>query len=127
MGMAINTARCKTYPKQQGSNNTPYETEEKIVETRKVKEIGFGIQTPQTAYENYVDNKCPFTSDVVVRGRIFDGQVLKMKAENTVVVAIRYLFYNKKYKRYARRNSKINVHMSPCWKGLIRVGDTVTC
>lgn len=121
------TSKHKTYPKQEGNTCNPYETKETVVKERMVKDIGFGISTPQTAYEDYVDKKCPFTSDIVVRGRIFEGEVIKMKAEKTIVVAIKDLFYDQKYKRYARRNSKINVHLSPCWKGLVQVGDVVKC
>merc|ERR1712126_104971 len=128
MGMATKKAdKNKLYPRQAENRCNPYETEEEVVKKRFVKEIGFGISTPQTAYENYVDKKCPFTSDITVRGRIFQGQVIKMKAEKTIVVAIKYLHYDQKYKRYARRNTKINVHLSPCWNGLVKVGDIVTC
>lgn len=117
----------KVFPKQDGVKHNPYASSEMILKNRIVKNIGFGIKTPQTAYENYIDKKCPFTGDIVVRGRIFTGEVIKMKAEKTVVVEIKYLFYNKKYKRYARRNTKINVHLSPCWNGLVQLGDTVIC
>jgi len=35
------------------------------------KSIGLGFKTPKEAIEgNYVDKKCPFTSDVSIRGRI---------------------------------------------------------
>ncbi|KAL6121708.1 ribosomal prt S11 [Nucleospora cyclopteri] len=117
----------KIYPKQNKTQLSPYATEEEVLKSRIVREVGFGIKTPQTVYENYVDKKCPFTGEVRVTGRIFNGQVIKMKAEKTIVVAIKYLFYDHKYKRYARRNTKINVHLSPCWNGLVKLGDTVTC
>ena len=35
------------------------------------KNVGLGFKTPKEAIEgNYVDKKCPFTSDVSIRGRI---------------------------------------------------------
>ena len=35
------------------------------------KNIGLGFKTPKEAIEgNYIDKKCPFTSDVSIRGRI---------------------------------------------------------
>ncbi|ORD95158.1 ribosomal prt S11 [Enterospora canceri] len=126
--MAIKTTvKEKVYPKQITNKCNPYQSKEEVLKAKFVKEIGFGIKTPETAHENYVDKKCPFTSDITVRGRIFLGQVIKMKAEKTIVVAIKYLFYDQKYKRYARRNTKINVHLSPCWNGLVKVGDVVKC
>lgn len=87
-----------------------------------------GIAVPQTAINaSYVDKKCPFTGNVTIRGRIFKGKVIKMKTEKTIVVEIDYLHYGTKYKRFARRNSKINVHLSPCFVGLVNLGDTVVC
>lgn len=121
------TVKEKTFPKQATVEISPYATKEETAKNRVVKDIGFGIETPKTAYENYYDKKCPFTGDVTVRGRIFKGQVVKMKAEKTIVIAIKYLFFDPKYKRYARRNAKMNVHLSPCWNGLVQVGDVVTC
>merc|ERR1712195_429394 len=36
------------------------------------KKIGLGFKTPQTAIDgDYVDHKCPFTSAVNIRGKIF--------------------------------------------------------
>merc|ERR1712131_315089 len=128
MGIMIQThTKDKVFPRQTGAEVTPYASSEEIAKNRKVMDIGLGIKTPQTAYESYFDKKCPFTGDITVRGRIFKGEVIKMKAEKTVVVAIKYLFYDQKYKRYSRRNTKVNVHLSPCWNGLVHVGDTVVC
>ncbi len=125
--MAIVGGSRKTFPKQTGSKSSPYATKEEILKNRVVKDIGFGIKTPETAYEDYVDPKCPFVGDFVVRGRLFEGKVIRMKAEKTIVVQINYLHYVPKYSRYERRNTRINVHLSPCWNGLVQLGDTVKC
>lgn len=118
----------KIFPRQSQVEIDPYASDEQKIKTRFVKEIGFGIKTPETAiHSNYYDKKCPFVGDVNVRGRIFKGKVIKMKAEKTIVVRIDYLHYDSKYKRFARRNSKINVHLSPCFLGLVHLGDTVVC
>lgn len=118
----------KVFPRQPQVAINPYATPEERLATRFHQSVGYGIQTPETAINaTYIDKKCPFTGTVHVRGRIFKGVVHKMKADKTIVVMIRYLFYNKKYKRYARRNSKINVHLSPCFNGLVNLGDTVIC
>jgi len=38
---------------------------------RYYKNIGLGFKTPKEAIEgNYIDKKCPFTSNVTIRGRI---------------------------------------------------------
>ncbi|KAI4292244.1 small subunit ribosomal protein S11e [Pancytospora philotis] len=122
------TVKDKVFPRQTTVAIDPYATEEQLLATRVCKDIGYGIKTPETARNaSYIDHKCPFTGDVNVRGRLFKGVVHKMKADKTVVVIMNYLFYDKKYKRYARRNTKINSHLSPCFNGLVHVGDTVIC
>jgi len=118
----------KIFQRQSKAPINPYATAEEIRSARVVNEIGYGIQTPQTAIDaDYYDRKCPFTGDVNVSKKIFKGIVHKMKAEKTIVVINNYLFFDKKYKRYARRNTKINVHLSPCFNGLVQVGDVVVC
>lgn len=122
------TVKDKVFPKQRNVQMDPYATKEEILEKRYHRDIGFGIKTPETAINGtYIDHKCPFTGDVIVRGRLFKGTVYKMKSDKTAVVMMNYLFYDKKYKRYSRRNTKINSHLSPCFDGLVKVGDTVIC
>ncbi|KAM0679772.1 30S ribosomal protein S11 [Glugoides intestinalis] len=118
----------KLFPRQMQVDIDPYPTAEKIAATRFYKEIGKGYTVPETAINAiYIDKKCPFTGEVYVRGHIFKGKVIKMKAEKTIVVRMDYLHYDTKYKRFSRRNSKINVHLSPCFVGLVSLGDTVVC
>lgn len=118
----------KIFPRQKQIAINPYPAQEDKLSTRFHRDVGYGIKTPETAINaTYVDKKCPFTGDVVVRGRIFKGEVYKMKADKTIVVLIRYLFFDRKYKRYSRRNTKINAHCSPCFQGIVKLGDTVVC
>ncbi|KAI5147962.1 small subunit ribosomal protein S11e [Enteropsectra breve] len=118
----------KVFPRQKQVALNPYASTEEQKSTRFHRDIGYGIATPQTAIDaTYIDKKCPFTGEVIIRKRIFKGVVHKMKADKTIVVVNNYLFYDKKYKRYARRNTKINTHLSPCFNGLVQVGDTVVC
>ena len=118
----------KTYSRQSQVIIDPYATSEQKLATRFYKEIGKGITVPETAKNStYTDKKCPFTGEITIRGRIFKGKVIKMKAEKTIVVRIDYLHYDTKFKRFARRNSKVNVHLSPCFMGLVNLNDTVVC
>lgn len=126
--MAEFISKNKVYPNQSQVAINPYATNEQKLQTRFFREIGMNIEVPETAINTlYYDKKCPFTGDVKIRGRIFKGQVIKMKAEKTIVIRIDYLHFDTKYKRFARRNSKISVHLSPCFLGLVSVGDTVIC
>lgn len=121
-------SKNKVFPRQKQVEILPYATEEQKLSTRFCNGTAGNLKAPETASNTlYFDKKCPFTGEVTVRGRIFKGKVIKMKAEKTIVVRIDYLHYDSKYKRFARRNSKINVHLSPCFLGLIALGDTVIC
>lgn len=64
-------------------------------------DIGLGIKTPAAAINGrYIDKKCPFTSDVTIRGAILKGLVISTKMERTIIVRRDYLRYVKKYRRW---------------------------
>lgn len=113
----------KTFPAQPQQINDPYNKSERFY-----REIGYDFITPETAITGtYIDKNCPFTGTITVRPNFIKGEVIKMKNEKTIVMKKKYLHYHRKYKRYERRNTKFNVHMSPCFFGLINVGDEITC
>ena len=92
---------------------------------RYYKNIGLGFKTPKTAIEgHYVDRKCPFTSNVSIRGRILKGVVLSTKMKNTIIVRRDYLHYIKKYRRFEKRHKNVAAHCSPCFR--VKEGDVVT-
>ncbi len=70
-----------------------------------------GIEPPQRTCN---DKKCPWHGQVRVRGLILKGIVVKAKMRNTVVVEREYLYYDRKYRRYERRTSRIHAHNPPC-------------
>lgn len=47
----------------------------------------------------YVDKKCPFTSNVSIRGRILSGVVYSTKMTRTITIRRDYLHFVKKYQR----------------------------
>jgi len=88
------------------------------------KDIGMGFKTPKTAIEgSYIDNKCPFTGQVSIRGRILNGVIKSHKMKRAVIVRRDYLKYIKKYKRYEKRHKNIAAHLSPCFE--VKDGDRV--
>ena len=92
---------------------------------RYCKSIGMGFATPEIAKTGtYVDKKCPFTSDVTIRGRILKGMVISTKMKRTVIVRRHYLHYIPKYNRFEKRHSNIPAHCSPCFP--VKEGDIVT-
>jgi len=93
---------------------------------RYVKNVGLGFKTPREAIDgNYIDKKCPFTGNVLIRGRILTGVVVKMKMQRTIVIRRDYLHYIRKYKRYEKRHRNMSVHLSPAFRD-VKVGDIVT-
>ena len=89
------------------------------------KKIGLGFKTPQTAIDgDYVDHKCPFTSDVSIRGKIFKGVVISNKMQRTIVIRRDYLHFIKKYNRFEKRHKTLTAHCSPAFR--LRIGDVVT-
>jgi small subunit ribosomal protein S11e len=73
----------------------------------------------------YVDKKCPFTSSVSIRGRIFKGVVLSAKMSRTVILRRDYLHYIKKYQRFEKRHHNLPAHLSPAF-ARTKTGDIVT-
>jgi len=94
-------------------------------EIRYFKQIGLGYRTPKEAIEGtYIDNKCPFTSSVTIRGRILRGVVKSNKMKRTIIVRRDFLHYIKKYNRYEKRHSNLAAHLTPAFR--VAEGDAVT-
>lgn len=64
----------------------------------------------------YIDNKCPFTGNVRIRGRILTGIVQKLKMQRTIVIRRDYLHYVRKYSRFEKRHRNMSVHLSPAFR-----------
>ena len=80
------------------------------------KSVGLGFRVPKEAKRGtYVDKKCPFTSDVSIRGRIITGIVHTAKMNRTIIIRRNYLHFVKKYQRYAKRHRNFSVHCSPAF------------
>ncbi|KAK5584819.1 hypothetical protein RB653_006436 [Dictyostelium firmibasis] len=117
----------KAFQKQQVSfqNRFQLKTAKGKEGIRYYKNIGLGYRTPKEAIEGtYIDKKCPFTSDVSIRGAILRGTVISTKMRRTLVVRRNYLHYIKKYNRFEKRHSNIPAHVSPAFN--VKEGDSVT-
>jgi len=79
-----------------------------------------GIALPTRKCE---DPNCPFHGNIKVRGMVIEGKVISDKMDGTIVVEHDYMSFNKKYRRYERRRSKIHAHLPPCLD--VKVGDKV--
>ena len=135
-------------------------------ERRWHKDVGLGFKTPPEAINGtYIgaytfallekshtmtmsvstDKKCPFTSEVSIRGRILTGRVISTKMTRTIIIRRDYLHYVPKYStwryflwasnhhahwrslpadRYEKRHKNLAAHVSPAFR--VEPGDVVT-
>ncbi|PPQ76338.1 hypothetical protein CVT26_008966 [Gymnopilus dilepis] len=117
----------KAYQKQNIFLNAKSRGGKKIStkEKRWYKDVGLGFKTPSEAINGtYIDKKCPFTSEVSIRGRILTGRVVSTKMNRTIIIRRDYLHYIPKYNRYEKRHKNLAAHVSPAFR--VEVGDTVT-
>ncbi|CAD2215136.1 Ribosomal_S17 N-terminal/Ribosomal protein S17, putative [Angomonas deanei] len=127
-GVDLTIQHQKAYQHQSAVNENLHTPSKKHVNNsghiRYSKKIGLGFKTPKTAINGkYIDRKCPFTSNVVIRGRILRGIVHAKKMQRTIVIRRNYLHFIKKYQRYQKRHKSFAVHCSPCFDP--KIGDEV--
>ncbi|KAJ1659135.1 40S ribosomal protein S11-B, partial [Dispira simplex] len=77
----------KAFQKQEAVFLSHKSTAKKGKNLRWYKEVGLGFKTPKEAINGtYIDKKCPFTSNVAIRGRILTGVVVSTKMKRTVII-----------------------------------------
>lgn len=92
---------------------------------RYFKNVGLGYKVPKEAINGaYIDKKCPFTSDISIRGRIVRGVVRSTKMKRTIIVRRDYMHFLSKYQRYEKRHKNFSAHLSPAFR--VNEGDEVT-
>lgn len=84
------------------------------------KNIGLQVVEPKS---ECTDISCPFHGTLSIRGRLVRGKVVSAKAPKMVVIQQEFPKIIKKYKRYARSQSKIHAHKPTCIE--VKEGDTV--
>jgi len=74
------------------------------------------------------DKKCPFHGTLSVRGRRFEGIVLKTDAHGTATVEWTRLQNIPKFERYEKRRTKVRVHNPQCLGAVkgdkVEIGET---
>lgn len=60
------------------------------------------------------DAKCPYHGRLSVRGRHFTGIVISGRMRRTAVIEFERLHFLRKYERYEKRRTKMNVHNPDC-------------
>jgi small subunit ribosomal protein S17 len=74
------------------------------------RNIGLPVPEPKKEAESNEKNN-PFNGTLAIRGKLFEGIVVKANAKNTVVIEKESPIYFTKFKRYARGTSSIHAHV----------------
>jgi len=75
------------------------------------RNIGLSVTAPKS---ECTDSHCPFHGNLPVRGKLFEGTVVSVKARKMVVVQREMPKYIDKFKRYARSKSTIHAFAPSC-------------
>jgi small subunit ribosomal protein S17 len=70
------------------------------------------------------DRDCPTHGTLKVRGRIFEGRVIK-KFPKRIVIEFERMTYVRKYERYAKSRTKIHARLPFCMEKSIDIGDLI--
>jgi small subunit ribosomal protein S17 len=86
----------------------------------KINNIGLHAEKPEGACQS---SKCPWHGNVKIRGRIFKGKIVSVKALRTAIISWDYYNFIPKYERYERRRTRVAAHLPACINA--KTGDTV--
>jgi small subunit ribosomal protein S17 len=70
------------------------------------------------------DINCPFHGSLKLRGKVFDGYVIR-KFHKRIVIEFERMIYIRKYERYKKSRTKIHARLPDCMEKEISVGDLV--
>jgi len=88
--------------------------EEKKTKTRRSEIAEAGCKDP----------KCHVHGNLKIRGRTFEGRVIK-KFHKRITIEFERMSYVRKYERYAKSKTKIHARLPECMEKNIEVGDFV--
>lgn len=72
--------------------------------------VGYNIDAKIETVPEHKDKKCPFTGEVSLRGKVFEGIVVSEAMTRTVKVEWETLVKDKKYARYFKTKSRVAAH-----------------
>ena len=106
---------------------------EKKEKIEKVKEAKIAKSSPNVvaslkeakiAEAECADKDCPKHGNLKVRGRVFEGKVIK-KFHKRVVIEFERMIYVRKYERYYKSKTKLHARLPVCMEKEINVGDSI--
>lgn len=91
---------------------------------KKKLDIGLDAAAPASVCD---DVKCPWHGHLKIRGRIFKGKVVSIKARDTAIIEWNYYHHVPKYERYERRKTRLAAHSPKCIGAklgdIVRIGE----
>ena len=90
-----------------------------MAKTKKVKK-----EKSEIVETLYKDKNCPIHGNLKVRGRIFEGIVIK-KFHKRIAIEFERMNYVRKYERYSKSKTKIHARLPVCMEKEINVGDLI--
>ena len=97
---------------------------EKKVKKRNAHEDTSRVETKKVAEAVCKDRDCHIHGNLKVRGRIFEGSVIR-KFPRRITIEFERMIYIRKYERYAKSKTKIHARLPECMEGKIEVGNLV--
>lgn len=91
---------------------------------KKQKKTEVKKEIPKLVGTECKDRDCPVHGNLRVRGRIFEGRVIK-KFPKRIVIEFERMVYVRKYERYARFKTKIHARLPFCIENSINIGDLI--
>lgn len=90
------------------------------------KKAQTSVSSEQKTKVSCTDKYCPThgREAVKLRGRTFEGEVIKKLPGRLKIQFDRFL-YDRKYERFDKRRTKINARLSDCMKDEIQLGDWI--
>jgi small subunit ribosomal protein S17 len=70
------------------------------------------------------DKDCPHHGHLKLRGRTFEGRIIK-KFNKRITIQFERMIYIRKYERYARSKTKIHARLPICMEKEVKVGDLI--
>jgi small subunit ribosomal protein S17 len=70
------------------------------------------------------DKNCHIHGNLSIRGKIFEGRVIR-KFPKRVVIEFERMIYSRKYERYFKEKTKIHSRLPECMEKEIQVGDLI--
>jgi small subunit ribosomal protein S17 len=70
------------------------------------------------------DIDCPVHGNLSVRGRSFEGTVIK-KFDKRLTIEFERMVYIPKYERYAKSKTKIHARLPRCMEDSVKIGDLI--